>query len=449
MLPFVPLLTYLAAVVAVAFVMRALGAMRSHIVFWLFVAYSAPYALRFALQSALAFPWSSLDLLNPGEFLTTTIVLSALLVATAVVYRIAYRWSLAGRRRDSVRALQWIDFTERWGSLVYRYLSLVAVGCIALGLFVRFVVQGDRYVLAFAADLESRQASMGWGFVNFILSQISVAIILIALELRRPRREVALLFIVLVTLALLSGSKGGFLVPLVYILAFAFHRRRLKLSLYRAAAIGAIGLISLIVGVGLRGWIESGVLDVSYALSPVGVLAPALGRFFAMDITQIMMVRPSTYMGITADFRAYSLGAVIPGALWPSKPLNPCLLLADGVGFPLVSCVAPGWAGGFMVLAGPLGLILAPLVVGIVMARIAWRSSTLPENVSLRQPLAFSIALLWLGIVNEGTYYQLVPIFLPVLLTLVLVYLGIMILNGRIGRLPLFPTVARIPRAGE
>lgn len=151
-----------------------------------------------------------------------------------------------------------------------------------------------------------------------------------------------------------------------------------------------------------------------------------------------MMARPATYMSIVEDFRAYSLLGVVPAALWPTKPLNPCLLLGDGVGFPLVTCVAPGWVGGFMVLVGPLGLILAPIVVGIATARIVWRSSTLPDEASLRHPLTFSIAVIWLNLVNEGTYYQFIPVYLPLLLTLVGIYLGIVFLNGKLGRLPVF-----------
>jgi hypothetical protein len=418
--------------------MRGVGTIRSHILFWLFVAYSATYPLRFALANVFVFPWSSLDVLDRNEFLATTIVLSALLVVSSIVYRLTYEWSLAGRRRDYVRALQWIDFTRRWGPLVYRYLCLVALGCIMLGLYVRFVTQGDRFMLGFAPDVESRQASMGWGFVNFILSQIIFTIILVALELRRPRREVMLLFMVLVSLALLSGSKGGPLLPLVYILAFARNRGMLTLSLGRASAIAALSLGSLTVGVQLRGWIESGVWNVSSALSPVSILAPAFGRFFAFSVTQIMIAHPATYMNIVGDFRAYSIFGIIPATLWPMKPLNPCLLLGDGVGFPLVTCVAPGWVGGFMILVGPLGLVLAPIIVGIATARIVWRSSTLPDEASLRQPLTFSMAVMWLGIVNEGTYYQFIPVFLPLILTLLVVYLGIVFLNGRLGQLPAF-----------
>jgi hypothetical protein len=447
MLAFLPLLAYFPAVLVAVLAMSGLGAKRNHVVFWLFVAYSAPYALRFALQSVFEFPWSSLQLLSSRDFVETTLIMNGLLAAAALVYRGAYRWYQSRQAADQPRAMQWIDFTERWGELVWRYLLAVALGCVLLGAFVRFVVQGDRYVLGFAADVESRQASMGWGFVNFILSQISVTIILIALELRRPRLELALVFLGLVTLALLSGSKGGFLLPLVYILSFAYFRGRLRLRAINVLVIGALGIGSLVIGVILRTWIEMGAFDPASAFSPIALLAPALGRFFAFDIAQVMIAQPARYLGIVGDYRGYFVGAVVPAALWPAKPLNPCLLLADAVDFPLVSCVAPGWVGGVLILLGPIGVVLAPLVVGVAMARITWRSSTLPDAISLRQPLTFSVALLWLGIVNEGGYYQLIPVYLPVLLTLGAIYLGILIANGRLGLLPAFAPKVRVRRA--
>jgi hypothetical protein len=91
-----------------------------------------------------------------------------------------------------------------------------------------------------------------------------------------------------------------------------------------------------------------------------------------------------------------------------------------------------------LILLGPIGLLVAPFLVGITTARIAWRSHTWPERSSLRHPLSFMLGVLWLGLVNEGVYYQAIPIFVPILLAFVLVYLGTVFLNGRMGRLPAF-----------
>jgi hypothetical protein len=305
-------------------------------------------------------------------------------------------------------------------------------------LFIRYVVQGERFALGFVADIESRHESMGWSFVPFIVSQITLGIILIAIELRRPRREVVLLFAAQILLAVSSGSKGGFLIPLVYCLAFAIHRERLRMQVRTWAIVGAVSLVSLALGITVRGWIEGGALNVADATSPTTLFGAAIARFFAFDLMQIMIAHPSTYLGIVSEYRSYAVTAIVPSALWPDKPLNPCLLLGESVGFPFVTCVAPGWVGGVLILLGPIGLLLAPVLVGVVTARIAWRSHSLPAAPSLRHPLAFMVGVLWLGLVDEGVYYQAIPIFLPILLALVLVYGGTMLLNGRMGWLPAF-----------
>jgi hypothetical protein len=386
----------------------------------------------------LPFPFSSLELLSPGDFIWTTLVLGVALVVTALLYRVAYQMSMARALRDQARASRWIVFTDRWGPALYRYLWLVTLACTALGLFIRYVVQGERFALGFVADIESRHEAMGWSFVPFIVSQITLGIILIAIELRRPRREVLLLFVAQILLAVSSGSKGGFLIPLVYCLAFAVHRGRLRMRTRTWAIVAGGSLASLAVGVTVRGWIEGGALNVADATSPTTVLGAAIARFFAFDLMQIMIAHPSTYMGTVGDYRSYALTAIVPSALWPEKPLNPCLLLGESVGFPFITCVAPGWVGGVLILIGPIGLLLAPVLVGVVTARIACRSESRPEAVSLRHPLAFMIGVLWLGLVNEGVYYQAIPIFLPVLLAVVLVYGGTMLLNGRMGWFPAF-----------
>lgn len=438
MITLLPLLTYVAALLLVAAVLRGVGSARRHVLFWIFAAYSAPYALRFALQASFAFPFSSVELLSPAEFIWTTLVLGVALVATAILYRLAYQMSLVGEVRDATRAARWIAFTDQWGLTIYRYLWLVTLACTALGLFIRYVVQGERFALGFVADIESRHESMGWSFVPFIVSQITLAIILIAIELRRPRREVLLLFVAQILLAVSSGSKGGFLIPLAYCLAFAIHRGRVRMSARTWVIVGVVSVVSLAIGITIRGWIEGGVLSAAAASSPATLFGPAIGRFFAFDLMQIMIAQPATYAAIIGEYRAYALSAVVPAALWPAKPLNPCLLLGESVGFPFVTCVAPGWVGGVLILLGPIGLFVAPLLVGIVTARIAWRAHSLPDAPSFRHPLAFMIGVLWLGLVNEGVYYQAIPIFLPILLALVLVYLGTVLLNGRMGWLPAF-----------
>jgi len=438
-----PLVTYLAAALLAYVCLRDLGPRRHHVLFWVFLAYSSPYALRFALQEVFAFPFASSTILGTGEFIWTTLLLGGLIPLAALIYRFTYAGSAADLRRELVRADAWIAFTQGWGTVVYRYLWLVAFACTLLGLFVRFVIQGDRFLLGFAADVESRQASMGWGFVPFILSQINVTILLVAIELRRPRAEFLGLFLVQVALAVSSGSKAGFLIPLFYCLVFALHRRRIGLNGMRMLGFAVIGLVGLALGVLVRGYVENGVWSFDALGSPITLFGPALGRFFALDITQIMVARPGTYAGIVPEFQKYTLTAAVPAALWAGKPLNPCLLLADAVGFPFVSCVAPGWVGGVLLLVGPLGVLLAPLLVGVITARIAVRALARESMPSLRHPMVFSVGLLWLGLVNEGVYYQVIPIFLPILLGLVLVYVAMVLLHGRMGWLPVVPIPGR------
>lgn len=438
MIALLPLFVYLIALLLVGRVLRGLGSWRRHVLFWIFAAYSLPYALRFVLQTVLPFPFSSVELLSPVDFVWTTLVLGVALVATALLYRLAYQMSMGGAVRDQMRAARWIAFTDRWGPAIYRYLWLVTLACTALGLFIRYVVQGERFALGFVADIESRHEAMGWSFVPFIVSQITLGIILIAIELRRPRREIVLLFVAQILLAVSSGSKGGFLIPLVYCLAFAIHRGRVRMQARTWAVVAVGSLASLAIGVTVRGWIEGGALNVADATSPATVLGAAIARFFAFDLMQIMIAHPSTYMGVVGDYRDYALTAIVPSALWPEKPLNPCLLLGESVGFPFVTCVAPGWVGGVLILLGPIGLFVAPVLVGVLTARIAWRAQSLPDAPSLRQPLAFMVGVLWLGLVNEGVYYQAIPIFLPILVALVLVYAGTMLLNGRMGWFPAF-----------
>lgn len=438
MLTLLPLLTYVVALLLVGGVLRGIGFARRHVLFWMFAAYSAPYALRFALQTSFAFPFSSVELLSSDEFIWTTLALGVALVAAAIVYRLTYQMSLAAAARDEERAARWIAFTDQWGVTIYRYLWLVTLACTVLGLFIRYVVQGERFALGFVADIESRHESMGWSFVPFIVSQITLAIILVAIELRRPRREVLVLFAAQILLAVSSGSKGGFLIPLVYCLAFAIHRGRVRMSARTWAIVGAVSLVSLVIGITVRGWIEDGVLSAAAASSPAALFGPAIGRFFAFDLMQIMIAQPATYASIIGEYRAYAVSAVVPAALWPAKPLNPCLLLGESVGFPFVTCVAPGWVGGVLILLGPIGLLLAPLLVGVVTARIAWRAHSRADAASFRHPLTFMVGLLWLGLVDEGVYYQAIPIFLPILLALVLVYVGTVLLNGRMGSFPAF-----------
>jgi hypothetical protein len=444
-----PLLTYVAAAGLAYLVLRGLGPRRHHVLFWVFLAYSSPYALRFALQEAFAFPFASSTILGTDEFVRTTLLLGALLPVAALLYRLTYTLSVAGARREGARADAWIAFTREWGIVVYRYLWLVALACTVLGLFVRFVIQGDRFLLGFAADVESRQASMGWGFVPFILSQINVTILLVAVELRRPRSEFLALFLVQVALAVSSGSKAGFLIPLFYCLMFALHRRRTALNAARMLGVAAIGVVGLALGVIVRGYVEGGGWSLAALGSPVTLFGPALGRFFAFDIEQIMIARPGTYAPVIPDFQAYMITAAVPAALWAGKPLNPCLLLADAVGFPFVSCVAPGWVGGVLLLVGPMGVLLAPVLVGVITARIASKAVAREAVPSLRQPLVFSVGLLWLGLVNEGVYYQVVPIFLPILLGFILVYLTMVLMHGRLGWLPVFRMPDRVSRTAE
>jgi hypothetical protein len=444
MIVVLPLLAYVAAAWLSYICLRGLGPRRRHVLVWVFVAYSSPYALRFALQEVFAFPFASSTILGFGEFVWTTVLLGGLIPVAALIYRMTYVLSARGGPDDLARADAWIAFTDEWGIVIYRYLWLVAVGCTALGLFVRFVVQGERFLLGFAADVESRQASMGWGFVPFILSQINVTILLVAVELRRPRAEFLGLFLVQVLLAVSSGSKAGFLIPLFYCLVYALHRRRIGLNGARLLGIGVIGLFGLALGVLVRGYVEDGVWSFSALGSPITLFGPALGRFFALDITQIMVARPGTYASVIREFQTYTVTAAVPAALWAGKPLNPCLLLAEAVGFPFVSCVAPGWVGGVLLLVGPFGVLLAPVLVGVVTARIAVKAVAREREVSLRHPMAFSVGLLWLGLVNEGVYYQVVPIFLPILLGFVLVYLTMVFVHGRMGRLPMLGTPQRV-----
>lgn len=449
MLYFAPLASYVAALIIVLMLLGGAQALRSHILFWMFIAYSAPYALRFALQTTFYFPFSSADVLGREQFLTTAVELGGLLVLSAVVYRLSYQFAVAGHMRDRALAHNWSQFTSEWGPLVFRYLAIIAVATACLGIFVQFVVLRDRFTLGFAADVESRQASMGWSFVPFILAQITLGILLIGIELDKSRRTLALLFLAQVVLALSSGSKGGFLLPLTYCLAFALHRGRLVLTKRHLLVFIGVAFASLVLGISIRGFIESGTVSPRDLLNPINLFGPALGRFFAYDLTQIMMANPATYTGIIHDFRAYFVGAVVPSALWPGKPLNPCLLLADSVGFPFVSCVAPGWVGGALILVGPIGAVLAPVLVGVSFALLTWRSSLAPDTPSLRHPLTFSVGLLWLALVNEGTYYQLVPAFLPVMAILVTLYVGVLALHGRMSVFPSFIKAIRKPKAEE
>jgi hypothetical protein len=438
MTAYLPLAMYCAVVLLMVAIVGGLGPFRDHVLFWIFVAYSSAYAARFALLGKFELPFSSLNLLSPSTFVRSTLLLSLLLGLTAVVYRVGYL--LPWKNPDAVRgrAVAWNRFTSDWGLLIYRYLCLVALIAAGLGLLIRFAVQGERFMLGFAADVESRQASMGWGFASFILSQIIIAIVMVAIEFRRPAREVVGLFLLQAALALVSGSKGGFLMSLLYVTAFAFHRKRVRMTLPRVMGLTVVALASMTIGLGLRGWIESGSFSFTGLMSPAAVFGPLVARFFAFDITQIMIANPDTYSGIISEFRKYALSAVIPSALWPEKPLNPCLLLADGVGFPFVSCVAPGWIGGMLILFGQFGLVIAPIIVGFTMARLSRLAAVARETMSLRQPLLFATATIWLGIINEGVYYQIISSFLPLIVSLILVYTAILILNGRLGLFPVF-----------
>ncbi len=444
---YLPLILYIPILLFTLIVLRCRNRVAIHAPILYFLAYIFPFALRAAVVRPLSLTYSALQVLNDHEYLSTAFTFMTAVFFTVIVYMISFTFFRRKSVRDSANALEWIDFTDSWAGTIRNWAIVIATA-----FFIITLITIPRATDALVHTIELRTETRGWTFIPQLLSMGSFFIFLLFLECEGNTWRTWYLFFIQGIPALYSGSKGGAAMLLINTFVWLLMRRRIKFRFRYLVFLVLLVLPSIIVGSHFRATYEDRTMDsdapaVNFSLN--SAIGGILSRFNAMDVAQVFIARPDVYSEYTAQFWSYAITGMLPGALFPDKPLNPCLFIGPSVGYPpWAAAISESWLGGMMQLFGPIGLFLAPIVVGVTLSWFSKQFIGVDNRPSVKYPIVFSFGVLWLSIINEGSYYLSVLKFLPLFLIMLSVYIVAFVMNGRLGVPPGFRQRFRQRRNG-
>ncbi len=417
---------------------------RTHVFILYFLAWLFPYTL----HAALAVPgwYSALDFLGADGFFYTANVFFLCVLFTVLVYRVSFGISTS-KARLKINNERWVDYTARWSHVIKKHAFLIAT----LFLIIIILTSGTYYGVV-SSSIQERLGSRGWTFVPVILGQGIFFIFLIFLECEGNTWRTWYLFLIQAVFGLCSGSKGGFLMLVVNTVAFLLVRKKIRFRLRYLVFLALIAVPNIVIGSYFRKLFVMGVHSVKQMQAIpfptiIESMAGVIGRFSGMEMSQVMIANPNAYAEYIPKFWRYTLLCMMPGALYPEKPISPNLLIGPSLGYPHVASISESWLGGILVFFGPLGLFLAPVLIGVTLSWFSKQFVHADLRPSLKYPIAFSIGLAWLSIVTEGAYYLALLKIITLLFIMSFVYIYALVLNGRMGIPPGLGLLTKVNRS--
>ncbi len=423
---------------------------KTHIFILYFLAWLFPYTV----HAALAVPgwYSALDLLGADGLFYMASVFFLCVLCTVLVYRVSFGIFTSKARLIILKTNdeRWVDYTVRWSHVIKKHAFTVATL-----LFIIMIIARSTYHGVVSDSIQQRLESRGWSSVPFLLSQGVFFIFLIFLECEGNTWRTWYLFLIQAVYGLSSGSKGGALMLIVNTVAWLLIRKKIRFKLRYLVFFALIIVPNIVIGTYFRNLFVMGdSVGSGEAISFPTItqsMAGAVARFSGMEICQVMIANPDAYAEYIPKYWRYILLSMMPGALYPEKPITPNLLIGSSLGCPGVASISTSWLGGILLFFGPLGLFLAPALVGVTLAWFSKQFVHTDSRPSLKYPIAFSIGWAWLVIVVEGAYHWCLLRIISLLLIMLFVYIYALVLNGRLGippRLRLLTKVTRSQRRG-
>jgi hypothetical protein len=441
-----PLLLYIFVLFFSMLILRRKAMIKTHI----FILYFLVWLLPYTLHAALAVPgwYSALGLLGADGFLYTANVFFLCVLCTVLVYRVSFGifTSKARLKILKINDDRWVDYTIRWSRIIKKHAFMIGI----LSLVVMLIMRSTYYAIV-GASIQQRLESRGWTTVPFILSQGVFFVFLVFLECEGNTWRTWCLFLFQAVIGLSSGSKGGALALVVNTVAWLLIRKKIRFRLRYLVLLVLIAVPNVVIGSYFRNLFLMGraarPAEAIRFPTITGSTAGVIGRFSAMEMCQVMIANPDAYTEYIPEYWRYSLLSMIPGAIYPEKPITPNLLIGSSIGYPGVASIALGWLGGILVFFGPFGLFLAPVLIGVTLAWFSKQFVHADLRPSLKYPIAFSIGWAWLVIVVEGAYHWCLLRIISLLLIILFVYIYALVLNGRMGIPPGLRLLSKVPRS--
>ncbi|HCF99357.1 MAG TPA: hypothetical protein DEV93_02300 [Chloroflexi bacterium] len=372
-----------------------------------FLIYALPPAIRPIAATAIGLPFSAINILTQSAFLYSAIYYSIALAATIAIYRI-YAVHHSPPPSNAGEPFREVNVITETRSRVLRIYTAVATVIFLTIVTIRYIVLGSRADLVLTGSLANVDASRGWSFIPALLSPLLLLILLVLIEYHASVISIVYVFILQGATAFVAGSKVGIVLLVIAVYMYLLMRHRLRFRWRHVFIAVAIGIPNIVIGT----YVRTLYAGIDTAPSVPLAIAQIEDRFTSLDISQIMLTSPEQYTGFKSTYWSYTLSVIVPSAIWPDKPLNPCFLIAPSLGYPSVACINGGWLGGILQLTGPLGIFVAPILVGVTLAMFSRSLASVALDARRSYPFAFFFGMLWLNTAEEGTYYTVIPVFI-------------------------------------
>jgi hypothetical protein len=285
------------------------------------------------------------------------------------------------------------------------YLSFIIISTMIIALIFRIYYVGDRGALLYQGDFDSVEESRSGGGTTVFgfLMGYSWLVYLFLVQKSKNYKVIVMVFLIYAACVLVSGSKAGFFMNLLYLYFFMILNKKFEYSPRHFFYAIPIFLVSITIGVISRVYLEIGEVT---SLGILQSLYKAFNRWHGLEMATLLMNNPEIYHNLFLDFFGYSFTSMVPGFLWEGKPLNPSFILNDLINGGSVKAVSTSWLGGCLLAFGDMGYFIGPIFIAWTFAVLAKKINKYKVNQSLNFPHIFYISIAWVSIIAEGGFYK-------------------------------------------
>ncbi len=437
-----PLFLYLLIILATFSLFKFRDILSHHFPIFLFLLFISPSIINLLMHDYYNFQenhFSALNFINRDEFLLNITIYFCSIIILIFFYKI---FTLKNSFDNSIKLKKlnlWVAFSELSEKKVFRYLLFITILSFLIGMYIRFgLYNADQFYAPLKGDSVENIARASYGrsqvLETIFLSVINLSMY-ISLEYRKKWPTILFFLYFLIT-SLYVGSKAGFIVFIFWVLVYLFFRRIIKFRFIYIFIFLLLLLPGFILGDLSRTYFQGVELDGPAKISLFGWVENISKRDPSIAQTVVMINDPNFYSHLKSEYLESFFGLAVPSFIWPDKPITPGYAIAELFGFGVQSA-APGWLGGFMFLFGHIGIVIGPIIVAAFLAIISNKLSNHDERPSLHYPIIYMIFIELSGFFMDGGYHSFLPTFIALALTFILLFVSLVVLNGKFPKPPL------------